>query len=705
MNEKKSSKIYVLILAGALVLAGLVVVFNLQQPVARGSELYDIKNFDSYEDLTNFLVVGNQNANLYNTRFFSGMLSSSAVDFDIATEKSFSEMLVDTNDYAQDNDAQGGTNVDYSTTNVQVEGVDEPDIVKTDGTYLYIVSNNKVIIVKAYPAEEAEILCELEFNESSSVLNIFIDDNRLVVFLQTYDYPILKNAKAEMDTISYWYSSPDTYVKIYDLDDISDPELIKDIVVGGSFSGARLIGDYIYVITTQYSYSTDENDAIIPRLMINDEVLETPLADIYYVDIPEKSSTFTNIISVNIHDDAEEVHQKIFLLGTTQTLYVSENNIYVSYLSSSTWYYDYSSFETILEDKLLPLLPGSAREELDTIDELNLEDYQKQTIAQWVIQNYVEDLSDEEKSDIVKDIAKETEKTIIHRISIDNGNISYEAQGSIVGYVNNQFSLSEYNGYLRVSSTLQGSSLSYYIGSIEPQNNVYVLDMDLQLVGSIEEIAPGETIYATRFVGDICYLVTFEQTDPFFVIDLSDPENPQILGELKIPGFSTYLHPYDETHMIGIGRDNSEVKISLFDVTDMNNPIELYNYTLENEDEENVQWTESSALYEHKAFLFDKEKNLLVIPAGTYYKQNAYVFDISLGNGISLKGTVSHDLETENQEENNDEEPYYSWYYYDDGNSIQRTLYIEDILYTISENMVKMNSLDDLSDINSVNLV
>jgi len=685
MNKKKRSKLFAIILAGVIVFAGLVVIVNLQKQIVSGSGTYPIKNFGSYEELTSFLIVGNQNAGRYGTGLIGVLNATPSVDFNLAEESIRVK--------------EGGTSVDYSQTNVQVEGVDEPDIVKTDGTYLYIVSNNKVIIVKAYPAEDAEILCEIEFNESVSVLNIFIDGSRLVVFLQAYDYPILKNAFVEESKISYWYGSPDTYVKIYDFEDISDPILVKDIVIGGSLSGARLIGDYVYVVTTQYSYSTDEDDIIVPRLMVDDELIEVPLSDIYYVDIPEKSSTFTNIVSVNIHDD-EEIHQKVFLLGTTQTLYVSENNIYVSY---SMWYYDYPALEQILEDKLLPLLPDSARNQLDKIEDFDLEDYQKQTIAQWVIQRYVQSLSDEEKSQIVKEIARDTEKTIIHRISINDGEISYDAQGSITGYVNNQFSLSEYDNYLRVSSTLSGSMLSYYIGSIQSQNNVYVLDMDLQVVGSLEDIAPGETIYATRFVGDICYLVTFRQIDPFFVIDLSEPTNPKLLGELKIAGYSTYLHPYDDTHIIGIGRDENKVKISLFDVTDMENPIELSNYTIENEDEEDWWWSESSALYEHKAFLFDLEKNLLVIPAGTYYKQLAYVFDITIDDGISLKGTISHDFETENEEENNGEEIYYK--YYDDGNSIQRTLYIDDVLYTISENMVKMNSLDDLSEINSVELV
>ncbi|MCK5031543.1 MAG: beta-propeller domain-containing protein, partial [Thermoplasmatales archaeon] len=217
------------------------------------------------------------------------------------------------------------------------------------------------------------------------------------------------------------------------------------------------------------------------------------------------------------------------------------------------------------------------------------------------------------------------------------------------------------------------------------------------------DLASGEQIYATRFIGDKCYLVTFKQIDPFFVIDLSEPTNPEVLGELKIPGYSTYLHPYDETHIIGIGRDDEKVKISLFDVSDLENPIELSKYEIENDDED-WYWAQSSALYEHKAFLFDKEKNLLVIPVGDYSKESAYVFDISVEGGIELKGTITHDLEVEPEEEYDpwDDDYYYMGNY---GNSIKRTLYIEDVLYTVSDNMVKMNDLETLEEINSITIV
>jgi len=676
-----------IMLAGILVFGAFVYAVNVQ-PVVRGDFdgiIYELRNFTSYSELTDFLRSNFEQSSRYNWN----------LGVPIATSFEFS---MDAVDLAAD--SSGGQVVDYSQTNVQVAGVDEPDIVKTDGTYLYIVSGNKVIIVRAYPAEEAVIECEITFNDSTNIHNIFISGSRLVVFATTYEYPIYKNI-LPVDEIPSprWYSSPDTYVKIFDLENMENPEIIRDIVVGGSFSGARIIGDYVYVITTQYSYSTllTDDQVIVPRIMVDGETRDVSISDIFYVDIPEKSNTFTNILSVHVHDDEQEINEKTFLLGNGQTLYVSRDNIFVTY---STQYYDYEILEEIIDEVLMPVLPESITSELELVNTLHLEDYQKKTVTEWILQNYAKNMNEEQKQKIAKEIIHRTERTIIHRISISDGEITYEAQGDVPGFVNNQFSLSEHDGYLRVSTTTQGWMIRSYIGNVESQNNVYVLDMDLDIVGSVEDLASGEQIYATRFIGDKCYLVTFKQIDPFFVIDLSDPTNPEVLGELKIPGFSTYLHPYDETHIIGIGRDGGKVKISLFDVSDMSNPVELSKYEIEN-DETGWGWTQSSALYEHKAFLFDKEKNLLVMPVGDYSKQSAYVFDVSIDGGIKLKGTVTHNHEDQSEQED-DETIYY--YNYDYGNSIKRTLYIEDVLYTISDNMVKMNDLNTLSEINSVTL-
>jgi uncharacterized secreted protein with C-terminal beta-propeller domain len=249
--------------------------------------------------------------------------------------------------------------------------------------------------------------------------------------------------------------------------------------------------------------------------------------------------------------------------------------------------------------------------------------------------------------------------TTVTKIGIEEGTIIFKANGTVPGYVLNQFSMDEHNGYFRIATTdhdwRSGSS----------GNNVYVLNEDMEIVGELEDLAPGEEIYSARFMGERCYLVTFKKVDPLFTIDLSDPENPTVLGKLKIPGYSDYLHPYDENTLIGIGKETVEaeegdfawyqgVKISLFDVSDVANPRELAKIEI------GSRGTDSPALYDHHAFLFSKARNLLVIPIleakidendfsgevpanfyGEYTYQGAYVFSISR-EGIELRGTITH---------------------------------------------------------------
>jgi inhibitor of cysteine peptidase len=688
MNRKKIKKAG-LMFACAIIILSFAYSMNIQ-PVVTGDyvdfiSIYsDIKTFSSYEEFTNFLKSDDE-ANFYwlDSRFNMDVSSSNF----IASSK------------------EGGAVVDYSQTNVQVTGVDEPDIVKTDGTYLYIVSGNKVIIVKANPADDAEIISEIELDSSQNVLNIFISDNILVVFCQDYpvhynipiliDPALIDESEIDIEPPLKWYNSPETLILIYDIQDLENPEEVKNILVPGHFSGARLIGDFVYLITNQYSYEfydLDENYSIIPKIMVNNEAQDIRLHDIIYVDITSESKTLTNIVSVNIRNDDENVNAKIYLLGNSQVLYVSRDNIYVTCYNRI---YDYDVLWETIQEVLMPLLPENYKSEIEQIRSFStLNGYQKKTVTEWIIQNYTNTLTDEEKTNLHRELISRFERTTIHRISIKDGEINYDAQGQVPGQINNQFSLSEWGGSLRVSSTTQGWMFRNIINSrIETQNNVYALDMDLKIIGKVEGLAPGETIYATRFLEDKCYLVTFRQIDPFFVIDLSDPSNPQVLGELKIPGYSTYLHPYDSTHIIGVGMEDNNIKISVFDVSDVENPVELSKYIIE-QDDKGWRWGQSYALNEHKAFLFDEEKNLLVIPAGDYYKQSAYVFRITLDDGLELEGVIEHG------EKNTDDE--YNWWSSDYDNSIKRTLYIGDVLYTISNNLVKMNDLGDLSEINSI---
>jgi inhibitor of cysteine peptidase len=308
--------------------------------------------------------------------------------------------------------------------------------------------------------------------------------------------------------------------------------------------------------------------------------------------------------------------------------------------------------------------------------------------------------------------------TSIYRVSIDGLQLNFEAKGNIPGAVINQYAMDEYNNNFRVATNWQ--ELDSKI------NNVYVLDQNLTIIGRLEGLGQNENLHSVRFMGDKCYLVTFKQTDPLFVIDLSQPTNPTVLGEVKIPGYSDYLHPYDETHLIGVGKEAVDsqqysfawyqgLKLSLFDVSNVNNPVQLANYVIGD------RGTDSPVLTDPKAFLFDKNKNLLVIPVslaivdnstldqygqskdsayGQTVWQGVYVFNLNPNSGFTLKGTVTHIdstlLNSQGQLAN-------SYDYYNTQNQwITRALYIGNTLYTISNGEVKLNSLTDMTQIAQV---
>jgi uncharacterized secreted protein with C-terminal beta-propeller domain len=240
--------------------------------------------------------------------------------------------------------------------------------------------------------------------------------------------------------------------------------------------------------------------------------------------------------------------------------------------------------------------------------------------------------------------------------------------------------------------------------------------MSLDIVGKLEDLAPGEKIYSARFMGNTFYLVTFRKVDPLFVIDLQVPEDPKVLSELKVTGYSDYLHPFDENHIIGIGKETiaaeegdfswyQGVKISLFNVSDQLNPTEI------DKDEIGDRGTTSPVLSNHKAFLFDKEHQLLVIPvlvaeideskhpegvpdwtSGDYVYQGAFVYNITV-KGLELRGTITH-------MENSFQSGYYARVRY----SVKRTLYIGNVLYTVSDKAVKMNNLTTLEEIGKIEL-
>jgi len=351
-----------------------------------------------------------------------------------------------------------------------------------------------------------------------------------------------------------------------------------------------------------------------------------------YSDIANNYFTYTTFVGLNVNDNTEKLTNMTVLMGRASTMYVSLNNIYVTY---PTW-------------------------------------------------------------------SETGDYTSIYRVSVNKASLAFETKGIIPGYILNQYSMDEYNGNFRLATTSQKQQSS----------NIYVLNMNLTIIGKIENLAVTETIYSARFMGDKAFLVTFRQTDPFFVIDLSNPVEPKVAGELKIPGYSSYLHMYDENHVIGLGMENNTVKLSLFDVTNVNNPTEIARYIAQGD------YTSSDALYEPKAFLFDKAKELLVIPVSITqygvieggngasssgkdigiaplqggYWQGAYVFKLTAA-GFELEGRITHQENTNQQ------------YYYGDYNlNVNRALYIGNMLYTVSNTKVLLNNLTDLTQIAEINL-
>jgi len=619
-----------------------------------------------------------------------------------------------------------GGSADYSRTNIQVEGVDEADIVKNDGKYIYVASVRNVSIVDAYPADNLKILSFIDVNGTAE--EIFINQDKLVVFgRQNYDFYWAEESVgiAKSDFMPPYYFSPKSFIRIYDISDRENPNLVKDVVFDGDYYDSRMIGDHVYVIVNQPITYTDD-DIILPKIKYDDALVSVAPNEIYYFDFPYYSYRLTTIFSVDI--GTLGVDKKSYLTGYTQTIFVSTDNIYLtSQKEISSVDYQWK----IIEKVILPAVDFSTAIQIKKTMNGNSTFYEKEAKIQNLFENYFNKLPESEKKnfeqkmadkykDAEAELQKELQKTNVYKILIDDGNIDYIGKGEVPGRPLNQFSMDEYDGHFRIATTTGN------IWDETSRNHIYVLDENLNIVGRVEDLAPGEKIYSVRFIGKRAYMVTFKKVDPLFVIDLSDPINPKVLGKLKIPGYSDYLHPYDESHIIGIGKEAVEaseeevgsrdlnfawyqgVKISLFDVSDVEHPKEVSKFNIGD------RGTDSQALSDHKAFLFSRDKNLLIIPIllaeideskypngveantyGDYVWQGAYVFELTLDKGFVLKGKISHDTA---------DAMLKSGYYYSSPYSVKRSLYIDSIVYTVSDKMVKANRLDDLREISSVEL-
>jgi uncharacterized secreted protein with C-terminal beta-propeller domain len=455
---------------------------------------------------------------------------------------------------------------------------------------------------------------------------------------------------------------------------------------------------------------------------------KTIMPDIYYFDNPDQNYQFNTIASLDLKDNSI-VDSKTFMLGYSNTLMVSENNIYIAYQKHNNWCfgwwrctgYDVDQ-KTRFYDVVVPLLQGDIKSDISSIINTQLSDDEKWTKMTEALSTFYSKLENDQtlqdqyqpmfdkiqaaldEYDAKK--ALEDQKTVIQKIAISDGHIDYKSKGEVVGVLLNQYSMDEYNTDLRVATTVN----TWYSNKNLNYNNVYVLNDNMNIIGSAENLAENESIYSTRFIGDKLYMVTFQRIDPFFVIDLSDPTNPKVLGELKIPGYSQYLHPYNANFIIGVGKDTGQnqwggispkgLRITLFDVTDFNNPKEVDHYDI------GESGSDSPVLYDPKAFLFSQTKGFIVLPVSeitqktpinqynyhTTVWHGAYVFNVT-EQGFSLMGKVKHSSMTTD---------YYNWW---DQASVSRSLYMDNNLYTISQKYIKINDLNDkLAELNTIDL-
>lgn len=501
----------------------------------------------------------------------------------------------------------------YGETNTQTKGVDEADIIKNDGRYLYVVgydlSNNRKLRIIDTQTMTAVYNSYL-YNDSGDILDIneiYVSGNTLTAIgtygNNTYGYGCF------VDGYYGYGMGGKTVSVVMDITDRASPKTLRKVEQDGSYRSSRMVGGVLYTLT-EYTVSGKDEEEAKTNSVPEAAGAEIRCDCIYIID--EDSSRYICLTAYDTALADGEV-SSLAVLGKGGEVYCSENNLYV------------------IGNKYINLKKGEAKD-----------------------------------SDI-------NGYSVITAFSLNGKSIAFKAQGEVPGYINNQYSLDEYNGNLRIATTAYSTKKNADISSL------YVLDSDMKIIGKAENIANDEQIKSVRYMGTTAYVVTFRNTDPLFVIDLKDPTKPAIKGELKLPGYSAYMHPLSESIILGIGyngdsqnADFTSLKVSLFDVSDMANPKEIstltyndcYSYVIDNP----------------KAFVYNSEESYMVLPVQIYgkYELSGYACYIisTENNSLSLRHKLSHSVTD-----------VYS------GITFLRGTYIGDELFTVSDNLTVKHSL------------
>jgi len=578
----------------------------------------------------------------YNSKIYNYIGLSRTLEINKADD-AVSEASSEAPTMTQDTSAQD----DSSETNNQVEGVEEGDIIKNDGKYIFIKSSDKVKIIDSEP-KAPKVISSVDVPENMDINEIYISDKKLVIIGQNNYY----HAYNDYDnTKVIGILPPNRYedrcnVLIYNIENIEKPLLEREYLFDGSYSSGRTIENNLYLVTTKYFnvgyydiYNKENMNITLPTYTncITNEKTEIGFDKIKY--FPNYvDSRYMITVGINLEDENSKPDVDVYI-GSTESIFVSKDNLYTTVTDFS-----YNS-------------------DVESID----------------LYNPVYSVN-----------------TVIYKFELQNSNISPVAQGEVPGTIINQFSMDEHNDSLRIATT---TGEVWQTGQNESKNNVYILNENLNIIGKLEGLAPGERIYSTRFMGDKVYMVTFKQVDPLFVIDTTNPLNPKVLGYLKIPGYSTYLHPVDEKHILGFGYDTFEnewggistggFKVSLFDVSDVSKPKEI------SKDVIGSSGTYSELLYNHKALMFSLSKEIMAFPivrANDKYTTDfvgAYVYNVNI-DGLKVKSQISH------------MDNIKSDYIY--GDEIKRIIYIGEYLYTFSDNEMQVHEIESNETISELNL-
>lgn len=444
-------------------------------------------------------------------------------------------------------------------TNTQVAGIDESDVVKSDGHSLFIAAGNEVVIASAAGTGSQE-LARIDTSDDDGtvqgpVADLMLHGSTLVVLVTQYS-PDVSAVPRGAPVTSVPLVATQTRALLYDVSDPAAPKELTSLGQSGAFTTARLDGDVLYLVT-QYdladgdSVDPDRPETFVPNLFQRGRQAPIGVADTWLLPAPE-GPRYTVVSSIDLRT-GERIDSQA-ALGGTQHVYLSGANLY---LASSEY-------------------PASPQP---------LADY---------------------KLNSPTDLSNVMQTTNLARISLADGQLEAAAEASVPGGLLNQFALDEHEGNLRVAVTMEGTTAS---GAWGRYPALFVLDGSLTVVGSLPQLAVDESIQSVRFAGDLAYVVSFRQIDPLFAIDLSEPTAPKVLSELKIPGFSTYLHPWGEGRLLGLGMDASEqgavsgLKLSMFDVSDPTAVTE--ETTLK------VDAATAEALSNHKAVLVDMGAGLI----------------------------------------------------------------------------------------------